>query len=173
MDDKLVDSAFYPLLRNKTDGFIGKTIDIFAVIATCAGVATTFGLSALQISGGMSYITAIPNSIWTQIIIIFIVTICFLLSAISGIDKGIKNLTNINIVLAALLLLFVLSFGPTIFIVESAVTTLGSYAANIVQMSLKLEPFSGSDWIAGNTIFFWEWHMSWAPFIGLFVANGT
>ncbi|MFS0786352.1 BCCT family transporter [Shouchella sp. 1P09AA] len=167
----LISSAFYPLLRNKTDGVIGKSIDIFAILATCAGVATTFGLSALQISGGLSYITPIPNTVWTQITLIIIVTICFIFSALSGIDKGIKRLTNINIAFAGILLIFVISFGPTIFIFESMVTTLGSYVGNVVQMSLTLEPYAGSNWIAGNTIFFWGWHMSWAPFIGLFVAR--
>lgn len=167
----LISSAFYPLLGRRTDGWIGQTIDILAVIATCAGVATTFGLSAMQITGGLSYITPLPNNIWVQLVIIVFVTIAFMISASTGLDKGIKILSNTNIGVAGLLLLFVVILGPTVFIVESFVTTLGGYVSNIVPMSLTLTPFSESDWLGKNTIFFWAWHISWAPFMGLFIAR--
>lgn len=167
----LISSAFYPLIGRKTDGWMGQTIDILAVLATCTGVATTFGLSAMQITGGLSYITPLPNNIWVQLIIIVIVTISFMISASTGLDKGIKILSNINIGVAGLLLLFIIIFGPTLFIAESFVTTLGGYISNIVPMSLTLTPFSESDWLGKNTIFFWAWHISWAPFMGLFIAR--
>src|SRR5690625_4443883 len=146
-------------------------IDILAVLATCTGVATTFGLSAMQISGGLSYITPLPNNIWVQLVVIVIVTIAFMISASTGLDKGIKILSNINIGVAGLLLLFIIVFGPTLFIAENFVTTLGGYISNIVPMSLTLTPFSESDWLGKNTIFFWAWHISWAPFMGLFIAR--
>lgn len=167
----LISSAFYPLLGRRTDGWIGQTIDILAVIATCAGVSTTFGLSAMQITGGLSYITPLPNNIWVQLIIIVFVTIAFMISASTGLDKGIKILSNTNIGVAGLLLIFVVVLGPTVFIVESFVTTLGGYISNLVPMSLTLTPFSESDWLGTNTIFFWAWHISWAPFMGLFIAR--
>lgn len=167
----LISSAFYPILGRNTDGFIGQTIDILAVIATCTGVATTFGLSAMQITGGLSYISPIPNTIGVQLIIILIVTVAFMISASTGLDKGIKILSNVNIAVAGVLLLFVFTFGPTLFIADSFVTTLGGYISNVVPMSLTLTPFSESDWLGKNTIFFWAWHISWAPFMGLFIAR--
>lgn len=167
----LISSAFYPFLGRKTDGKIGQTIDILAVLATCTGVATTFGLSAMQITGGLSFLTPIPNNAFVQIIVIIIVTILFMFSAARGIDKGIKILSNINIAVAGLLLLFILFVGPTLFIAESFVTTLGGYISNVIPMSLTLTPFSESEWLGTNTIFFWAWHISWAPFMGLFIAR--
>ncbi len=167
----LISSAFYPLLGNKTNGWAGQTIDTLAVLATCTGVATTFGLSALQMSAGISHLTSIPNNIWTQSTIIVIVTICFIISSATGLDKGIKILSNINIVVAAVLLLFVLAIGPTVFILENFVTTIGGYVTNFLRMSLTLTPYSGNEWLGANTIFFWAWHISWAPFMGLFIAR--
>ena len=167
----LISSAFYPLLGDKVKGVIGKTIDILAVLATCTGVATTFGLSAMQITGGLSHISNIPNSALTQFIVITIVTILFLISAARGLDKGIKILSNVNLIVAGILLLFVIIFGPTLFIAESFVTTLGGYIANVIPMALTLTPFSESEWLGTNTIFFWAWHISWAPFMGLFIAR--
>ncbi|HLQ74328.1 MAG TPA: BCCT family transporter [Bacillota bacterium] len=167
----LISSAFYPLLGDKINGWTGKTIDILAVLATCMGVATTFGLSAMQMTGGLSYLTPLPNNVFVQIVIIIIVTCLFILSAARGIDKGIKVLSNINIAIAGLLLLFVISIGPTLFIAENFVTTLGGYITNIIPMSLTLTPFSESEWLGTNTIFFWAWHISWSPFMGLFIAR--
>ncbi|WP_058308036.1 BCCT family transporter [Gracilibacillus massiliensis] len=167
----LISSAFYPVLGDRVNGWAGKTIDTLAVLATCTGVATTFGLSAMQITGGLSHITPIPNSPWTQLVIISIVTVLFMLSAARGLDRGIKILSNINLVVAGLLLLFVIIVGPTLFIAESFVTTLGGYLTNVVPMALTLTPFSESEWLGTNTIFFWAWHISWAPFMGIFIAR--
>jgi len=167
----LISSAFYPLLGDRVKGPAGRLIDILAVIATSTGVATTFGLSAMQISGGLSHLTSIPNTAFTQMIIIVIVTFLFMFSAAAGVDKGIKILSNINIVVAGLLLIFVIIAGPTVFIFESMVTTLGGYITNLVSMSLTLTPFSDSEWLGRNTIFFWAWHISWAPFMGIFIAR--
>ncbi len=167
----LISSAFYPLIGERTDGWLGKTIDILAVLATCTGVATTFGLSAMQITGGLSYISSIPNNAWTQILIIIVVTCLFMISAAKGVNKGIKLLSNVNLVVAGLLLLFVIIVGPTLFIAENFVSTLGGYISNIIPMSLTMTPFSDSEWLGTNTIFFWAWHISWAPFMGLFIAR--
>lgn len=167
----LISSAFYPLIGDKTKGWIGKLIDILAVISTAAGVATTFGISALQMSGGLSYLTPLDNGIPLQLSIIALITVLFLISAVRGINKGIKQLTNINLVLAGLLMVFVLFVGPTISLLESMVTSLGGYAANIIDMSLTMSPFEVDGWLGANTIFFWAWHISWSPFVGLFIAR--
>lgn len=167
----LISSAFYPLIGDRINGWAGRSIDILAVIATCTGVATTFGLSALQITGGLSYISPIPNTVWTQITIIAIVTFLFMFSAAKGVDKGIRRLSNINIAVAAVLLVFVIIVGPTLFIAESFVTTLGGYITNVAAMSLTMTPFTESAWLGTNTIFFWAWHIAWAPFMGLFIAR--
>lgn len=167
----LISSAFYPLIGDRIHGWGGRAIDILAVIATCTGVATTFGLSALQITGGLSYISPIPNTVFTQITIIIVVTFLFMFSAAKGVDKGIKVLSNINLAVAAVLLIFVIAVGPTLFIAESFVTTLGGYITNVASMSLTMTPFTESVWLGTNTIFFWAWHIAWAPFMGLFIAR--
>src|SRR5699024_1408998 len=138
-----------------------------AVLATCTGVATTFGLSAMQMSAGLSHLTPIPNNIWTQIVIIIIVTICFIISSASGLDKGIKILSNINIVVAAILLVFVVAIGPPMFILDNFVTTVGGYIRTFLKMSLPITPYRHNEWLGANTVFFWARHMSWAPFMGL------
>ncbi|PYZ95509.1 glycine/betaine ABC transporter [Alteribacter lacisalsi] len=169
----LISSAFQPILGDNTHGVFGKGIDTLAVLATSTGVATTFGLSALQISGGLSHLTdnTIPNTGLTQAIIITIVTFLFIISAASGVNKGIRILSVINLTIAAILLIFVIVFGPTLFIAESIVTTIGGYLANVTQMSLDLDPFGDGEWLGMYTIFFWAWHISWAPFMGIFIAR--
>lgn len=167
----LISSAFYPLLGARNNGWLGRGIDIFAVIATSIGVATTFGLSALQITGGLSYLTNIPNTVITNLIIIAIVTCLFMLSAASGLNKGIKILSVINLTTAGILLVFMIVFGNTRFIAESFVHTLGAYVSQVIPMSLTMYPFQGSEWLGIYTIFFWAWHISWAPFMGLFIAR--
>ncbi|AXF54998.1 BCCT family transporter [Salicibibacter kimchii] len=169
----LISSAFASYFGNQMERWPGKTIDTLAVLSTAMGVATTFGLSAMQMAGGLSYMTGIPNNFLTQFTIIAIITVLFMISASSGVNRGIKYLSNINLFIAAALLLFVIVAGPTIQIAENFLTTLGGYISNIVPMSLELAPYSAeeSEWLGANTIFFWAWHMSWAPFIGLFIAR--
>ncbi|RSL29378.1 BCCT family transporter [Salibacterium salarium] len=167
----LISSAFYPLFGNKVRGKLGQGIDVLAVLATSTGVATTFGLSAMQISGGLSYLTGLPNNAFTQLTIIAIVAVLFMFSAASGLNKGIRYLSVINLTVAALLLIFVIVLGPTIYLLESVTTSLGAYISNFVPMSLTMTPFSDSEWIGANTIFYWAWHISWAPFMGMFIAR--
>lgn len=167
----LISSALYPLIGDKTKGIIGQIIDILAVIATAIGVATTFGLSALQISGGLSYITDFSNDLSTQLVVILIVTGLFMLSAASGLNKGIRILSITNITLAGLLLVFVLLAGPTLFILENFINVLGGYLTEVVAMSFSMYPYETGDWLGGATIFYWAWHISWAPFMGIFIAR--
>lgn len=168
----LISSAFIPLLGERlVSGWLGKAIDILAVIATIFGVATSLGLGALQINGGLHYLFGLPNTVAAQIAIIAVVTVLFLISATSGLDKGIKILSNTNLVIAILLMLFVWITGPTSFIFDTFTTTLGSYLQNIVNMSLRLTPFSKGTWVGAWTLFYWAWWIAWAPFVGTFIAR--
>ena len=167
----LISSTFYPILGERVKGNIGKTIDILAVLATVFGVATSLGLGALQINGGLNHLIDVPISTTVQIIIIIIVTIFFLVSASTGLNRGIKILSNTNITIASLLLLFTLFVGPTSFIFDSLTATIGTYLQNIVSMSLRMTPFTNSKWIANWTLFYWAWWIAWAPFVGTFIAR--
>jgi len=167
----LISQTFYPLLGERVNGSIGKTIDVLAIIATVFGVATSLGLGTLQINGGLSYMFGISNTVFVQIIIILIVTVLYLVSATTGLDKGIKILSNTNLVIAGGLLLFALILGPTSFIIDSFTSTLGGYLQNLVSMSLRLTPFTQNPWIGSWTLFYWAWWIAWAPFVGLFIAR--
>lgn len=167
----LISATFTPLLGDRVNGPIGKGIDILAILATVFGVATSLGLGTLQIGGGLNHLFHIPNVVWTQIIIIAAVTVLYLISATAGLDKGIKTISNINLLIAVGLMLFVLMTGPTSFIFDTFTSTLGGYLQNVVQMSLRLSPFTESTWIGTWTLFYWSWWIAWAPFVGMFIAR--
>ncbi|WP_409303032.1 glycine betaine uptake BCCT transporter [Peribacillus sp. SCS-155] len=169
----LISATLTPLLGKFSKGKIGALIDILAVLATVIGVATTLGFGAAQINGGLSYLTDIPINFTVQVIIIVIVTVLFMISAWSGLGKGIKYLSNANIALAVLLLLLVFVAGPTVLILNLFTDTLGTYLQNIVQMSFRIAPLQAGDreWINGWTIFYWAWWISWSPFVGIFIAR--
>lgn len=169
----LISATLKPIFGDKMMGPWGVVVDVFAVFATVIGVATTLGFGAVQISGGLSYLFGIEASYGLQVIIIAIVTVLFLASAWSGLSKGIKYLSNTNMVLAILLLVGVVIIGPTLLIFNMFTETLGSYLQNIVRMSFRAAPLDGTsrDWINGWTIFYWAWWISWAPFVGIFIAR--
>ncbi|SMO37312.1 glycine betaine uptake BCCT transporter [Melghirimyces algeriensis] len=171
----VISATFYPILGDHVKGPIGKTIDILAVFATIFGVATSLGLGAAQIAGGFSFLVeGIENNFQTQLIIIAIVTVLFMASAWSGLNKGIKYLSNINVLLAVALMLFLMFSGPTKFIMDFFTTTLGNYVQELPRMSLNLNPFESSnqaEWTQTWTIFYWAWWISWAPFVGTFIAR--
>ncbi len=168
----LISSIFIPLLgEERVNGPIGKFIDILAVFATVAGVATSLGLGTLQINSGLNYLFNIPETKFVQVVIILIITVLYIWTAISGIDKGIKLLGDINLVLASGLLLLVFVFGPTLKIINSFVNGFGEYINGFVYNSLHIEPFGDNSWINGWTIFYWAWWIAWAPFVGTFIAR--
>ncbi|QDS35622.1 BCCT family transporter [Brevibacillus brevis] len=167
----LISSTFGPLLGERIHGPLGKGIDILAVIATAFGVATSLGLGTLQINGGLSHLFGLPSNTTVQIVIISVITVLFLLSATTGLDRGIKYLSNTNLVLALLLLLLTLVLGPTSFIFDAFTSTLGSYLNNLISMSLRLTPFTQGTWVANWTLFYWSWWIAWAPFVGMFIAR--
>ncbi len=160
-----------PILGKYASGFWGSVIDVVAVFATVFGVATSLGFGAVQISGGLSYVFGIPNTLGTQLTLIAIVTVLFMASAQTGIHRGIKYLSNLNMVLALSLLFFVLFLGPTHLIMTVFPTTLGLYIKNLPTMSLNLAPFGNSSWIHNWTLFYWAWWIAWAPFVGTFIAR--
>ncbi len=153
----------------------GKPIDILAIICTKFGSATSLGLGALQIAAGLSLLRTGEFSddpgVAAPIIIICVLTVGVVFSAASGVSKGIKWLSNTNMVLAALLLVFVFVVGPTVFILDLLPNSIGSYINNLVPMSFHSAVFGGSDWLASWTIFYWAWWISWTPFVGTFIAK--
>ncbi|MCC5987438.1 MAG: BCCT family transporter [Pararhodobacter sp.] len=167
----LISETLRPLIGDRVDGGWGKAIDILTVVSTVFGVATTLGLGALQINSGVSRLADIPFGFPAQFGILAIVGGLFILSAMTPLDKGLRLLSNLNMALAGVLLVFVLAFGPTAFIFGVMTQTLGEYLGNVVQMSLVTSPFSETRWVEQWTMFYWAWGLSWAPFVGSFIAR--
>ena len=172
-EKSLISRTLRPLIGKHADGAVGKGIDTVAVIATVIGVSTTLGFGAIQINGGLSYLFGVPSSIGSQTIIIFIVTALFMASALTGLSKGIKILSNLNMGLTAVLFLVVFLMGPTLFILNLFTDTIGSYLQNFFNMSFRIAPLDeeGRSWINGWTIFYWAWWIAWSPFVGVFIAR--
>lgn len=142
-----------------------------AIIATAFGVAASLGMGALQINGGLDAVFGVEVSVRSQVAIIVVTTVLFLASAVTGVERGIRYLSNFNIVVAALLALAVFLLGPTVGIIDTLTNTLGSYLTDFVRMSLRATPFRDSTWVGSWTIFYWAWWISWSPFVGLFIAR--
>ncbi|MBS2967927.1 BCCT family transporter [Metabacillus sp. KIGAM252] len=166
-----VSSAFYPLLKEKIYGPIGKTIDILSVFATVFGIATSLGLGAMQISAGMHSLMGVPDNVSVQLIVIGVATLLFIVSISTGLEKGIQYLSNAAIILSFLIMLLVLILGPTLTIFEVFFSSLGSYASDFVNMSLRIRPFGDNTWIGDWTLFYWAWWIAWCPFVGMFIAR--
>ncbi|CAM4325508.1 glycine/betaine ABC transporter [Bacillus manliponensis] len=163
-----------PLFNRSKNSPIGKTVDILAVLATVFGIVPSIGIGAQQIAGGLSYLfPSIDNTISLQLALIGIFTVLYLISARTGLDRGIKYLSNLNFSLAGILLVSFLIFGPTVFIMKYFTSTLGSYIGSLPSMGLNLGAFNedASSWIENWTIFYWGWWISWSPFVGTFIAR--
>ena len=145
--------------------------NVLAVIATAFGVAASLGIGALQINSGLNRVFGLPVGAASQLGIIAVTTALFLTSAVTGVERGIKWLSSFNLALAGLLALAVFLLGPTVAIVDTFTTTLGSYLSEFVRMSLRTTPFRDSGWVGGWTVFYWAWWISWSPFVGLFIAR--
>ncbi len=167
----LISDMLQPLIGARHRGWIGHTVNIAAVVATAVGVATTLGFGTIQIAAGLQRVFGIEATVPMQMTIIVIAFVMYMLSSASGVERGVKWLSNFNLALAALLLAFVLVLGPTGFIFDTFTTTVGSYLNQLVTMSLRMSPFSGSTWVADWTIFYWAWWIAWAPFVGAFIAR--
>ena len=171
----LISSAFTPLLGKKTvEGPAGKAIDIFAIFATLFGSATSLGTGAIQIESGLQIVAGL-GEVGNNVLIgiIAVLTVCFVISAVSGVAKGIQWLSNINMVLALLLALFLFVVGPTVFILDLIPTSLGTYIGDLAQMSARtgVGGEETSAWLGSWTVFYWAWWISWTPFVGMFIAR--
>src|SRR5690554_4214168 len=165
-------SALYPLIGDRIYGPIGHAVDTFAILGTMFGIATTLGLSVAQMNAGFNYLwPAIPVATWVQVACIAGITVLTMGSVVAGMDKGIKRLAMLNMVIATALMLFVFLLGPSIFILETFLQNTGSYLNNIVERTFNLQAYSRSDWIGNWTLFIFGWTIAWAPFVGLFIAK--
>ncbi|GGB34315.1 choline transporter [Oceanisphaera marina] len=165
-------STLYPLIGEKIHGPMGHTVDVFAILGTLFGIATTLGLSVAQINAGMNYLWPnIPVNTTVQIIAIAVITGLAIMSVVAGMDKGVKRLSMLNMALAISLMLFVFAVGPTIFILDTFMQNTGSYLSNIVERTFNLQAYTASDWIGNWTLFIFGWTIAWAPFVGLFIAK--
>jgi choline/carnitine/betaine transport len=173
---QLISSAFEPLFgKRRTEGSTGKVIDVLAIFATLFGSATSLGLGALQIGSGvqiLGWAGTVGNGV--LVAIIAVLTAAFVASAASGVAKGIQWLSNINMVLAVVLAVFVFVVGPTVLILNLVPGAIGSYFSDVAQMAARTEVSGGdamAEWLRGWTVFYWAWWISWTPFVGLFIAR--
>lgn len=166
-------SAFYPILGDKIYGKFGDIIDIFAVVSTLFGVTTSLGYGVLQVNAGFNHLFNLPISLTTQIIFIAIITMFVTLSVISGLDKGVKILSNTNMAFALLFLAFILILGDTTELLKALVENTGNYISHFVGDTFKLYAYKKQNdaWLGGWTILYWTWWLSWSPFVGLFIAK--
>ncbi|MBD3634366.1 MAG: choline BCCT transporter BetT [Methylophaga sp.] len=164
-------SALYPLIGERIHGPIGHAVDIFAVIGTMFGIATSLGFGVLQINAGLSYLFDFPDSVYLQIGLIAVITLMATASVVAGLDAGIKRLSEINLVLAVLLLVFVMLTGPTLFLLQALVQNTGAYLSQLVDLTFNLYAYEPNSWIGGWTLFYWGWWISWSPFVGMFIAR--
>ncbi|MGV2835804.1 BCCT family transporter [Pseudomonas shirazensis] len=164
-------SALYPLIGERIYGPLGHAVDIFAIIGTVFGVATSLGFGVAQINTGLNALFGVPVSTGVQIALIIGTTLLATLSVMSGLDKGIRRLSELNLGLAVLLLLMVMLLGPTVLILQTFVQNTGGYLSEIVSRTLNLYAYQPTDWIGGWTLFYWGWWLAWSPFVGLFIAR--
>ena len=173
---QLLSQAFVPLIGQRAaDGAVGKIIDILAIFATVFGTACSLGLGAMQIQAGLQASGIIENPTQNVVIgIVLVLTLAFILSAMSGVGKGIQYLSNTNMVLAALLAIFVFIFGPTVSILNQIPGSIGNYLANFTEMiarTAESDNGTAGEWLSTWTIFYWAWWVSWSPFVGMFLAR--
>ncbi|MDU5009800.1 MAG: BCCT family transporter [Haemophilus parainfluenzae] len=167
-------SCFYPLLKERINGKLGDLIDIMALLATLFGIITTLGFGASQLGAGLHQLGWISeNSFSLQMVVIAVVMSLATFSAISGVGKGVKILSELNLTLAFCLLIFVLVAGPTLYLLSAFSDNIGTYLSNLVQLSFKTYVYEQehTGWFSGWTILYWAWWCSWAPFVGLFIAR--
>ncbi len=167
----LVSQLFVPLLGDRVNGPIGKLIDVMAVFATLFGTTTSLGLGALQVNNGLASLFGVPVTNATQVVIIAAVTVIFTMSAVTGVNKGIKFLSQGSAVLAVALFVFILVVGPAVFIANLYVESLGTWATDFFRMSLQGTAFGGLEWMQWWTYFMLAWWVSWGAFVGVFLAR--
>ncbi len=166
-----VRSALYPLIGNRIHGPIGHAVDIFAVLGTMFGVATSLGLGVLQVNAGIAYLVGVPVSAAVQVMLIGAITLLATGSVIMGLDRGIRRLSQLNIILAVGLLSFVLVAGPTLFLLQAYVQNIGAYLGSVVPRTFRMYAYEPNAWLGDWTLFYWGWWIAWSPFVGMFIAR--
>ena len=164
-------SIFYPYLGDRIYGKIGDAIDIFAVLATLFGLATSLGMGVQQIAAGLNHLFDIDSGVQTQILLIAGITLIATVSVVLGVDKGVRVLSEWNMIVAVLFLVIVVLLGPTIFIFESFIQNTGNYLSSFLEVATWTESYTGGNWQNAWTIFYWGWWIAWSPFVGMFIAR--
>jgi choline/glycine/proline betaine transport protein len=165
-------SAFYPIIGQRIYGPAGTVIDVLAVVATLFGVATSLGFGVVQINSGLGFLFGLPVGSEVQILLIMGITMVATASVVSGLDRGIRRLSEINLVVAMILMLFLLFGGPTLFLLNSTVQNTGHYLQNLLSLGSWTETYGmDSNWQSNWTLFYWTWWIAWSPFVGMFIAR--
>ena len=165
-------STLYPLIGNRINGWIGHSVDIFAVLGTMFGVATSLGIGVMQVNAGLNYLFDINISASVQVVLISGITLLATISVVAGLDAGIRRLSELNLSLALVMLLFVLLAGPTALLLNGFLQNLGNYFSNVVSMTFNAYAYQPVvEWMSAWTLFYWAWWISWSPFVGMFIAR--
>lgn len=166
-----ISSLFYPILGQRVYGPWGWAVDVIAVLGTLFGVATSLGLGTLQLNSGLFYLFGLPSNAWVQVLLIALITSIAATSVGLGLDNGVRRLSQINIALALLLIIMVFILGPSVFIAEGMVQSVGDYIDALPRLAFWTQAYSESDWQRQWTLFYWAWTISWAPYVGIFIAR--
>jgi choline/glycine/proline betaine transport protein len=168
-------SALYPIIGERIHGPIGHAVDIFATIGTLFGVATSLGLGVLQVNAGFNHVMGWPIAFWVQLPLIAVITAMATISVATGLDKGIKFLSNLNMVMASALMLFIFAVGPTTFLLRAFVQNLGAYLDQFILRTFYMYAYAPNEipgtWLGDWTLFYWGWWVAWSPFVGMFIAR--
>lgn len=164
-------SGLFPILGKRIDGPIGDAVDIFAVCGTLFGIATSLGFGVSQINSGLNYLVGLPSNAWVQVGLIVVVMGAAVTSVLTGLDRGVRRLSELNLLLAVLLMLFVLFVGPTGFLLKAAVQNFGLYLDQFFIRTFNLYAYEPRAWMADWTLFYWAWWIAWSPFVGMFIAR--
>lgn len=164
-------SIFHPIFGAKIHGPVGNIIDIIAVVATLFGLATSLGFGVQQISAGLHHVFGTPETTWMEVGLIIAITLMATTSVVLGLDKGVRVLSEFNMRLAFIFLLFMIIVGPTIFLLDSFIQNTGGYLSHLIELSTWTETYTGGIWQNDWTVFYWAWWISWSPFVGMFIAR--
>ena len=164
-------SSLYPLIGDRIYGATGHVIDALAIIGTVCGIATALGYGVVQINAGLHYLFDLEVSPQVQALLIVAITLLSTLSAVSGLDRGIRFLSELNLLQAVVLLIMVMALGPTVLLLQMFVQNTGGYLSDIIYKTFNLYAYEPTDWIGGWTLFYWSWWLSWSPFVGVFIAR--
>jgi len=166
-----VRSTLYPVLGDRIHGPVGNAVDIFAMFGTMFGVATSLGLGVLQVNAGFEHIFGLPSTVGVQLALIAAITALATISVVLGLDVGIRRLSELNIILAILILGFVLVAGPTLFLLRALMQNIGAYLSDVVRLTFRTYAYEPNDWLGSWTLFYWGWWIAWSPFVGMFIAR--